>query len=75
MTKEIKTKQNSKRVNRRWDKVLAKHYGIPKAFRQYAKSSGGSVEMMLSNLLQVGAIKHKPLPEDKEDKLYWRQKV
>lgn len=66
--------QKKKRVQRRWDKVLAKHYGIPKAFRQYAKKGGG-VEMMLSNMLQAGAIKHKALPEDKEDAIYWRQKA
>jgi len=66
-------KQKLKRVQRRWDKVLARHYGIPKMWRQYAKSHGSSIELMLSNLLQQGAITHKPLPEDKEHPLYWRQ--
>ena len=66
-------KQKLKRVPRRYDKVLAKHYGISKMWRQYAKSNGSSIEMMLSNLVQEGLITFKPLPEDKEHAIYWRQ--
>ena len=66
-------KQKLKRVQRRWDKVLAKHYGISKMWRQYAKSTGSSSEMTLSNLVQQGAVTFKPLPEDKEHAIYWRQ--
>jgi hypothetical protein len=66
-------KQKAKRVQRRWDKVLAKHYGIPKMWRQYAKKHGSSTEMLLSILLQQNVIVHKPLPEDKEHPIYWRQ--
>ena len=66
-------KQKLKRVQRRWDKVLSKHYGISKMWRQHAKSHGSSMEMLLSTLLQHGAITHKPLPEDKEHAIYWRQ--
>jgi len=61
-----------KKVQRRWDKVLAKQYGIPKMWRQHAKRNGSSLEMMLSTLLQHNAIAHKPLPEDKDHPIYWR---
>jgi hypothetical protein len=70
---KLKADKTAVRVERRWDKVLAKHYGIPKAFRQHARRHGGSVELMLSNLLQVGAIKHKELPKDQNDRIYWRR--
>jgi hypothetical protein len=42
-------------------------------WRQYAKSNGSSIEMTLSNLVQQGAVTFKPLPEDKEHAIYWRQ--
>jgi hypothetical protein len=69
----MSNKQKLKRVQRRWDKVLAKHYGITKMWRQYAKSHGSSIELMLSNLVQQGVVTFKPLPEDKEHAIYWRQ--
>lgn len=53
-----------KKKQRRWDKRLAEHYGIPKHARQYAKRYGSSVEHMLSVWLQRGLIKHKPMPEE-----------
>ena len=36
--------KKKQRVERRWDKVLAKWYGIPKMARQHAKRHGSSVE-------------------------------
>lgn len=47
----------------RWDKKLAGLYGIPKAFRGYSKHYGSSTEMMLSELLQQGAIKYKEMAD------------
>ena len=47
----------------RWDKKLAKHYGIPKMFIQHARRHGGSTEMILSEMLAQGAIKYKEMPE------------
>ena len=64
--------KKKQRVERRWDKVLAKWYGIPKMARQYAKSQGSSVEMMLSTWLQQNQIKHRDLPTDKDNPIYWR---
>jgi hypothetical protein len=55
---------NKMRTERRWDKRLADHYGIGKAFRSHATRHGGSVEMVLSEMLQQGAIKYRPMPED-----------
>ena len=65
-------KNKRQRVERRWDKVLAKWYGIPKMARQHAKAHGSSVELMLSTWLQTGMIKHRELPTDKEHPIYWR---
>jgi hypothetical protein len=48
----------------RWDKKLARHYGIPKMFVQHARRHGGSTEMILSELLAQNAIKYKAMPED-----------
>jgi hypothetical protein len=64
--------KKKQRVERRWDKVLAKWYGIPKMARQHAKRQGSSVEMMLSTWLQNGTIKHRELPTDKDHPIYWR---
>jgi len=55
---------NKMRTEKRWDKKLADHYGIGKAFRMHANRHGGSVEMVLSELLQQGAIKYRPMAED-----------
>ena len=55
---------NKMRTERRWDKKLADHYGIGKAFRSHSIRHGGSVEMVLSEMLQQGAIKYRPMPED-----------
>lgn len=52
-----------KKKERRWDKKLAAQYGIPKAFRSYAKRYGSSTESMLSTMLQLGAIKFKEPPK------------
>jgi hypothetical protein len=52
-----------KKKDRRWDKKLAAQYGIPKAFRSYARRYGSSTEMMLSTMLQVGAINYKEPPK------------
>ena len=65
-------KKKRERVERRWDKVLAKWYGIPKIARQYAKRHGSSTEMLLSTWLQQNHLQHRPLPEDKEHPIYWR---
>lgn len=65
-------KNKRQRVQRRWDKVLAKWYGIPKMARQNAKAQGSTVEMLLSTWLQHGVIKHKELPADKDHPIYWR---
>lgn len=51
------------RGGKRWDKMLAQHYGIPKMFIQHARRYGGSTEMILSELLQQGAIKYREIPE------------
>ncbi len=51
------------RDGQRWDKRLAKHYDIPKALRSNASRYGSSVEMMLSELLQQGAIKYKEMSD------------
>ena len=61
------------RAPRRYDKVLAKHYGIPKMFRQYAKRHGLGLEYVCSTLHQQGAIKFKELPEDLNHRIYWRR--
>ena len=53
-----------KKKEQRWDKKLAAHYGIPKHARQYAKQYGSSVEAMLTEWLQRGLIKYKPMPEE-----------
>lgn len=53
------------RGGKRWDKMLARHYGIPKMFIQHARRHGGSTEMILSELLQQGAIKYREMPETK----------
>jgi len=55
--------QKPEKKQRRWDKRLAAHYGIPKHARQYAKRYGSSVEHMLSEWLQRGEIKHRPMPD------------
>ena len=47
----------------RWDKKLAGLYGIPKAFRGHAKHYGSSTEMMLSEMLQQGAIQYKEMAD------------
>jgi hypothetical protein len=52
------------RLDQRWDKKLAKHYGIPKMWQQYATQYGSSTEMLLSELLQQGAIEYKAMTED-----------
>jgi hypothetical protein len=65
--------KGAKRALRRYDKVLAKFYGIPKAFRQHAKRHGVSMELMCSNLLQAGAIQYKELPKELTDRIYWRK--
>ena len=51
------------RIDQRWDKKLANLYGIPKAFRGYSKHYGSSTEMMLSELLQQGAIQYKEMAD------------
>jgi hypothetical protein len=51
------------RIDQRWDKKLANIYGIPKVFRGYSKHYGSSTEMMLSELLQQGAIKYKEMAD------------
>lgn len=51
------------RISQRWDKKLADIYGIPKAFRGHAKRYGSSTEMMLSEMLQQGAIKYKEIAD------------
>lgn len=53
------------RDGKRWDKMLAKSYGIPKMFIQHARRYGSSTEMILSELLQQGAIKYKDVQESK----------
>jgi hypothetical protein len=58
------TPATPKSKEKRWDKKLAAHYGIPKHVRQYAKQYGSSVEGMLSEWLQRGLIKYKPMPEE-----------
>ena len=65
--------KGAKRTLRRYDKVLAKTYGIPKAFRQHAKRHGVSMELLCSNLLQAGAIKYKELPKDPNHSIFWRK--
>lgn len=65
---------NAKLTTRRYDKVLAKHYGIPKMFRQHAKRYGLGMEYVCSTLLEHKAIEYKALPEDLTDKIYWRRK-
>jgi hypothetical protein len=70
---KVPSLKGAKRVLRRYDKVLAKAYGIPKAFRQHAKRHGVSMELLCSNLLQSGAIKYKELPKDYNDRIYWRK--
>lgn len=65
--------KGAKRVLRRYDKVLAKAYGIPKAFRQHAKRHGVSMELLCSNLLQAGAIQYRELPKDYNDPIFWRK--
>lgn len=65
--------KSAKRALRRYDKVLAKFYGIPKAFRQHAKKHGVNMELMCSNLLQTGAIKYKELPTDPNNRIFWRK--
>ncbi len=52
------------RDGQRWDKKLAKHYGIPKMFQQYATQYGSSPEGVLTELLQQGAIEYRALPEN-----------
>ena len=52
------------RDDRRWDKKLAAHYNIPKALVKNATRYGSSVEMLLSEHLQQGAIQFKPMNED-----------
>lgn len=69
----MSTRQKMKRVPRRWDKVLAKWYGIPTFLRRQSKRHGGGSEHILTLWLQMGLIEHKPLPEDKEHPIYWRQ--
>jgi len=51
------------RGGKRWDKMLAQNYGIPKMFIQHARRYGSSTEMILSELLQQGAIKYREIPE------------
>ena len=51
------------RMDQRWDKKLADMYGIPKAFRGHANRYGSSTEMMLSEMLQQGAIKYKEMAD------------
>jgi hypothetical protein len=65
--------KGAKRALRRYDKVLAKTYGISKAFRQHAKRHGVSMELLCSNLLQSGAIKYKELPKDPNHSIFWRK--
>jgi len=65
--------KGAKRTLRRYDKVLAKFYGIPKAWRQHAKRHGVSMELLCSNLLQAGAIKYKELPKDPNHSIFWRK--
>jgi Zn-dependent peptidase ImmA (M78 family) len=62
------------RVLRRHDKVLAKYYGIPRAFAQHAKRYGISMEMLCSNLLQAGVIQYRELPKDPNHRIFWRKK-
>lgn len=64
--------KKKQRVARRWDKVLAKWYGIPKVALQHAKRHGSSVEMLLSVWLQQNQLQHRALPEDKDHPVYWR---
>jgi hypothetical protein len=52
------------RLDQRWDKKLAKHYGIPKMFQQYATQYGSSPEGLLTELLQQNAIEYRALPEN-----------
>lgn len=63
----------AKKVARRYDKVLAKFYGVPKAFRQHAKRHGLGMEYVCSTLLQHGAIEYKELPKDPTHKIFWRK--
>lgn len=63
----------AKKVARRYDKVLAKFYGIPKAFRQHAKRHGLGMEYVCSTLLQYGVIEYKKLPEDPNNRIFWRK--
>lgn len=65
--------KGAKRTLRRYDKVLAKFYGIPKAFRQHAKRHGVSMELLCSNLLQAGAIQYRELPKDLNHRIFWRK--
>jgi hypothetical protein len=55
----------AKTPGKRWDKELAKHYGIPKMFIQHARRHGGSTEMILSEMLAQNAIQYKAMPEKK----------
>jgi hypothetical protein len=64
--------KKKQKVLRRWDKVLAKWYGIPKMARQYAKSHGSNVETLLSIWLQQNKLKYRELPVDKDHPIYWR---
>lgn len=61
------------RVLRRYDKVLGKFYGVPKAFRQHAKRYGYGMEYVCSTLLQHNAIAYKELPKDPENRIFWRK--
>lgn len=54
--------RNTKKPSTRWDKKLAKHYGIPKHLVQHSKRYGGiGVEYLLSVWLQHGEIKYKEM--------------
>lgn len=70
---KVPSLKGDKRALRRYDKVLGKFYGIPKAFRQHAKRHGVSMELLCSNLLQAGAIKYKELPKDPNHGIFWRK--
>ena len=70
---KVPSLKGAKRALRRYDKVLGKFYGIPKAFRQHAKRHGVSMELLCSNLLQAGAIKYKELPKDPTHSIFWRK--
>jgi hypothetical protein len=72
-SKYLGSLKGAKRTLRRYDKVLAKFYGIPKAWRQHAKRHGVSMDLLCSNLLQAGAIKYKELPKDPNHSIFWRK--